>query len=438
MSESVEQDHTSIGLFGAISIGVGGMIGAGIFSILGVVGSITGSAAWISFLGAGILALFCAYSFAKLGSAFPSNGGPVEFFLRGLGNNLLSGSFNVMLWLGFIMGLSLYSSAFSGYASALLGIQSLAWAKPVIAVGVIGLFLALNVLGSAAVGKAEGMIVALKLAILLGFAVVTAFSVRPELLSTAHWSPSRAIVVSLGTTFLAYEGFGLITNAAGSMKDPRKTLPRAIFLSIILTMCVYLAVAIVTFGNLSTEQIIEKQEYALAAAAEPALGRIGFTIMSIAALLSTASAINAALFGGANICIQVAHDRQLPEVLDRRVWQGSSVGLYVTAVMVAILAALVPLETIATTGGAAFLLIYAGVCIAHLRLRKQAGGSPAIIWTALIGCLAVFVILLIHLIRTDLASAVGLVGLISVSVLVEWTYRRVTRRSAQLGESGVR
>ncbi len=437
MSDSVEQDHGTIGLFGAISIGVGGMIGAGIFSILGVVGSVAGSAAWISFLGAGVLALFCTYSFAKLGSAFPSNGGPVEFFMRGLGDNLISGSFNVMLWLGYIMGLSLYSSAFSGYAAAVVGIEDIAWARPLIAIGVILLFLVLNVLGSAAVGKAEGVIVAIKLIILLGFAVVTAFSVKPELLSTTHWSPPRAIAISLGTTFLAYEGFGLITNAAGSMKDPAKTLPRALFLSVIITMFVYLAVAIVTFGNLSAQEITEKQEYALAAAAEPALGRIGFTIMSIAALFSTASAINATLFGGANICVQVAHDRQLPRVLDRRVWEGSKVGLYVTASIVALLAALVPLEAIANTGSAAFLLIYAGVCVSHLRLRKETGGVAAITWIALIGCLAVFAMLLTYLIRTDPASAAGLLGLILVSVLVEWSYRRITRRSAQLRKAGV-
>ena len=423
-----------IGLLGAAAIGIGGMIGAGIFSILGVVGATAGSAAWIGFLGAGILALICSYSFARLGARFPSSGGPVEFYLRGFGNNLLSGSLNIMLWLGYVLALALYASAFAGYATALLGEEHstyAAWIRPAISVAIIALFLGLNVLGSAAVGKAEGWIVAIKLIILLGFVAITAFSIKPELLSTEHWKPTTSIITSLGVTFLAFEGFGLITNAAGDMKNPQRTLPHALYLAVIVTILIYVSVALSTFGNLSADQIVQKQEYALAAAAEPALGKVGFTIMGIAALFSTASAINATLFGGANISVQVAHDRQLPQVLDRTLWQGSKVGLYLTAGIVALLAALVPLNAIANTGSAAFLLLYAGVCLAHLRLRKQTNANPALIWLGLIGCVAVFVMLLVHLIRTDIPSAIGLGALIAVSVGIEAIYRRVTGRSAE-------
>jgi len=157
----------NIGFFGATAMGIGGMIGAGIFSLLGVVGGIAGSSAWISFLAAGVLALFCGHSYAKLGSTFPSAGGPVEFLLRGLGNNLLSGTLNLMLWLGYVLALALYASAFSGYAASLLPDAAAPWAKPVLAVGVVIAFLILNVVGSAAVGRAEGVIVSIKLIILL-------------------------------------------------------------------------------------------------------------------------------------------------------------------------------------------------------------------------------------------------------------------------------
>lgn len=105
--------------------------------------------------------MLCGYSFAKLGVAYPSAGGPVEFLVRGLGTNLISGSFNVMLWLGYVLASTLYAIAFAGYAVALVHgggeqAQSGKWLHPVVAVGVTVGFLLLNLLGSAAVGKAEG------------------------------------------------------------------------------------------------------------------------------------------------------------------------------------------------------------------------------------------------------------------------------------------
>jgi amino acid transporter len=425
----------SIGLMAAASIGVGGMIGAGIFSILGVVGNVAGSAAWIGFLGAGVLALFCGHSFAKLGAAFPSSGGPVDFLIRGLGNNALTGSLNLVLWMGYILALALYASAFSGYATALIQgvgehgadaktLSTAAWLKPAIAVGIVALFLLLNIIGSAAVGKAEGFIVAAKLIILLGFVAVTAFSIKPELLSQSHWEPPAAIAFSLGTAFLAFEGFGLITNAAGDMKDPGKTLPRAIFLSIGVTIAVYLLVVIATFGNLPTQTIVEKKEYALAAAAEPALGNAGFIAMAIAALFSTASAINATLYGGANVSFRVAHERQLPQFLDRTLWEGAKYGLFVTAGLVAVLAATVPLGAIANAGSAVFLIVYAAVCVAHLRLRSTTSASAVPIWIAIIGCIATLVLLMIYLVGNDPTSAVGFGGVLAAGVLVEMIYKK--------------
>lgn len=427
-------DHksSSIGLVSAVAMGVGGMIGAGIFSILGVIGDISGSAAWMSFVIAGLLALACAHSFAKLGVAFPSAGGPVEFLVRGLGTNLLSGTLNIMLWAGYLLALALYASAFSGYASALFhGPDSL---QPVIAVGIVAMFLLLNLLGSAAVGKAEGVIVGVKLVILLGFVAVTAFSLKPELLAPSEWKPARSIAFSVGVTFLAFEGFGLVTNAAADMKNTARTLPRAIYLSVAIAMMVYVLVALATFGSLSAKEISEASEYALAAAAKPSLGQAGFTIMSIAALFSTASAINATLFGAANISLQIAHDREMPTVFDKTLWHGGKVGLYVTAAFVALLAATVPLDTIASTGSAAFLVIYASVCVAHLRLRSKTNAALWPIVLAILGCAAVLVLLMAYLIQTDGGSVVGFIGLVAVSLIAELLYRRFRGPLKQLAD----
>lgn len=246
--------------------------------------------------------------------------------------------------------------------------------------------------------------------------------------------------------FLAFEGFGLITNAAGDMAEPEKTLPRAIFLAIGVTIVVYIAVSLANFGNLSATTVAQKSDYALAAAAEPALGHAGFILMAVAALFSTDSAINATQFGGAGVSYQVARDRELPKVLLKNVWLGGKAGLFVTAALVSVLAALVPLGPIANTGSAAFLVIYGAVCVAHFRLRKTVGGHAIFIVLAIAGYAGVLGLLLTYLVRNDLASLGGFGGLLLASLAVEWAFRRAhgpirsggegVKNSAKMDKSG--
>jgi len=105
-----------IGLFAAMAIGIGGMIDAGIFSILGVVAQASGGALWISFAIGGVVALLSSYSYAKLGARYPSAGGAVEFLVKGFGDGVVSGGINISLWIGYIIALALYAQGFAGYA----------------------------------------------------------------------------------------------------------------------------------------------------------------------------------------------------------------------------------------------------------------------------------------------------------------------------------
>ena len=112
---SKNANSSTISLPAAIAIGIGGMIGAGIFSILGVVASASGSAMWLSFLLGGIIVLFSTYSYAKLGAKFPTAGGPVEFIIQGWGKGTISGGINVFMWIGYIISIALYAQGFSAY-----------------------------------------------------------------------------------------------------------------------------------------------------------------------------------------------------------------------------------------------------------------------------------------------------------------------------------
>lgn len=231
----------------------------------------SGNAVYISFILSGILALFSVYSYSKLGVKYPSAGGPVEFLIRGLGNNILSGGFNVLLWVGYIFALALYARAFASYALTFFPSAPGYWLN-IFATGIIVLFTAVNFKGAKTVGRSEIFIVSIKVGILILFAVVGFFFIRPEYLSY-HLFPSISnIFYAAAVVFLAYEGFGLITNAAEDMDNPQKTLPRALYLSVLIVIGIYVAVSVVVVGNLSLPEIISAKDYALAEAAKPFLG----------------------------------------------------------------------------------------------------------------------------------------------------------------------
>lgn len=428
MTPGQNQRSGAMGLPQAVAIGVGGMIGAGIFSLLGVAAEIAGAGTYLSFAGAGVLALFCAYSFGKLGARYPSSGGPVEFLVKGLGDGVLTGGLNLMLWMGYVLALALYARAFGEYAATYLPDDLHAVGVPTIAVVIVGLFLILNIAGAAAVGKAELAIVGLKLLILATFAIGAATTVSAERIAPMHASSLGGIAYAGAIVFLAYEGFGLITNAAEDMAEPERTLPRALFLSVVITMAFYIGLSMVTVGSLTAERIAETSEYALAEAAKPAFGAAGFGAITIAALLSTGSAINATLYGGANVSYIMAERGSLPQLFNRRIWQVGKGGLLLTAGLVALLAATVDLSGIAMMGSAAFLVVYGAVNAAHLRLTGETGAKSWPLWIGILGCAAVLAVLLVYMGRERLAAFASFGVLLVISFTAEFLFRRVWGR----------
>jgi amino acid transporter len=156
----------------------------------------------------------------------------------------------------------------------------------------------LNLLGPKIVAKAQSLIVWVLLAVFAFFAVVTLADIDPSLLSPSDWPSWSKIVASVALTFFAYLGFSVITFTAGDLDDPKRSLPKAMYLSLGITVVLYIAVSLGVFGALTVDEVIEHGDTALAEAARPALGDAGFTIMAIAALLATASSVNSNIFAG--------------------------------------------------------------------------------------------------------------------------------------------
>ncbi|MGZ7116665.1 MAG: APC family permease, partial [Methanobacterium sp.] len=327
----------TIGLWSAIAIGIGGMIGAGVFSVLGLGITIGGNLVYISYIIGGIIALLSAYSYAKLSICYPSAGGSVEFLIRGFEDSIISGGFNFLLWSGYIFALSLYAEAFGIYASTFLPASITSISTPIIAILIILVFTLINFLGPEVVGRSETFIVGVKVSILIIFAFLGVLFVKGSLLSVSNFPGIFGILTATAIIFLGYEGFGLIANTAEDIKNPRKNIPIALYLAIIIAMLIYVAVSLAVVGNLPLPEIIKSSDYALAAAAYPFAGPVGFTIIAIAALFSTASAINATLYGGVNVCYLMAKEGELPSFFTIKKWRDAKEGLFITAGIVIIL-----------------------------------------------------------------------------------------------------
>lgn len=426
---SQNKTRNRIGLLAAMSIGIGGMVGAGIFSVLGVVAEASGSAMWLSFLIGGLVTLLSAYSYAKLGARYPSAGGAVEFLVQGLGDGVLSGGINIYMWVGYIIALALYAQAFAAYFMTFLPHHLAEWLPKAIGVAIVLLFTSVNFIGAGVVGRSESFIVAVKLVILLLFAASGLIFIQPSYLSVTHWPGPSGVLFGAGVLFIGYEGFGLVANAAEDMDEPKKLLPKALYLSVVSVILLYLAVSIAVIGNLPVKDILASRDYALAEAARPFLGNLGFRLIAVGALFSTASAINATLFGAANVSYMLARDGELPTVFSRVIWQGGTGGLVITSAMVILFVIFYDLSGVAMMGSGAFLLIYASVNVAHLKITAETGAKRSIVWAASVACMFMAVILGVYIYQNSRPAFFTMILLIPACLAVEWAYRTASGRT---------
>ena len=424
-------DSGKIGYWEVTAIGVGGMVGGGIFAVLGLSVNLTRGGAPVAFLIAGLVALITSYSYTKLSVTFPSQGGTVAFLDRAFGSGLITGGMNILLWISYIVMLSLYAFAFGSYGSSLFPGSQLVWKHVLITVGVVGIT-GLNLLNAKLIGEAEDWIVLIKLTILVLFIAVGIWGVDWPRLAPAEWSPPLNLVAGGMIIFLAYEGFELIANTAQDVRNPKTTLPRAFYSSVVFVIVLYILVAVVTIGNLPVDKIVEAKDYALAEAARPFLGQAGFLLIAVAAMLSTASAINATVYGAARLSYVIAKDGELPLYLERKAWGEPVEGLLITSGVTLIMANLADLSSMSTMGSAGFLIIFAAVNLANATLAKDTGSKR---WLSLIGaglCLGALGSLIWYTAKHSPGHLWILIGMAGIAFLIEAVYRLATKRTINL------
>lgn len=421
--------NKKIGLKEAVSIGIGGMVGGGIFAVLGLAVSLAKGGTPVAFLIAGIIALLTSYSYVKLSLAYPDRGGTVKFINQGFGKTIFSGGINNLLWISYIIMLALYASAFGSYAPNLLELTSSRdLDSHIYSSSIIILATAINYYSIKVVGKIEAYAVIIKLIILISFVFIGLYGLigNPNLeqLSFSNWESPIHLLTGGMVIFVAYEGFELIANAAPDIENPIKNIPRAYYISVVFVILLYIVIAIVTVGSLAFPEIAGAQDYVLAEAAKPMLGKLGFTIITIAALISTFSAINASLYGGSRVSYEIAEDNELPHELTGMLWN-QPIGLMITAIITLLVTNTLNLESISIAGSVGFLLIFAVVNYTGFKLSKSIDGNRLIPFLGFVLCSSALLIMIVQQYSSNRLGIVIAISIISVCFLTELIYKKV-------------
>lgn len=413
-----DENPPELGVVSAASIGIGGMVGAGIFAILGLAASRTQGAVPIAFIIGGVIALVTAHCYGKLSVAFPDRGGTVAYLDRAFGRTALTGTLNVLLVLSYIVMVGFYASAFGRFGANFFN-DSDVWRHGLITVIVFALAI-VNIVGTGLVVNygnfANGVkLLLLALFIIIGFA---GGDVDFDRFAPSEWVGPIPLVAGAMVIFLNYEGFEMIANVSSDVAEDKraKVMPQAFYGSVLIVIGLYVLISIVAVGTLPVEALQAAGEFALAEAAESMIGRAGFTIIVVAALLATSSAINATLFSSARITFALANEREIPKELGKFIREQPIPALLFVCLGGTLLANFVAIEVIAAMGSGGFLLTFAAVNIGSLRLSATIGVSRIIpiVGTAL--CLTAIVVMFTQVGSLEL---ILFAGMIVTSVAIE-------------------
>lgn len=428
-------EKKTITLRGAIFIGIGSMVGAGIFALFGEAGAIAGAAVWVSFLVGGIIALLQGYSFAKLGARYPSSGGMIAWIVRGYGKGLFTGGLVVLGYFSVIIVTAMVAVSFGNYATSLIWGTAAPqiWVK-IFSAGIVILLTFVNSIGADTTARVQSAIVTIVLIVLSSFAIAMLLNMDPTMLNPASYPPVSYILASVALTFFAYLGFGVIAFTGGDLENPAKNMPRAMYVSLGFTMLLYVALAIGVFGTLTVAEVIANADTALAAAAMPIFGAFGYTMISIAAVFATTGAINSQLYATIGATYTMAKEGQLPPIfsLKRKRRAGGTQGLVISALLIIILAVLFDVSAIASIGSAVALVIFMFVTVAHLRMTDETRASRPILYLTLAATALAFLLFCWYTLQTAPQTFAILMATIILAWVVEAIWKSISKRDVKV------
>lgn len=425
----------TIGLPGALAIGVGTMVGAGIFVFPGLAAGEAGPAAAVSFAIGAVIALLVALPTSELATAMPASGGGYTFVRQGLGE-LVGALVGLSLWSGLVFASACYLVGFGHYATAVLaevGLQLPGVVAP-LALVAGGLLTGLSVTGTQNAASLQNVVVGLLVTILVGFLLYGGLDALgvfgrqrvPEALVPFGWGP---VFTTAALVFTSYLGFAQVATVAGEIKQPSRTLPRAMVGSVLLVGVLYVATVLVATSTFGAGRLATFAETAMVEVARSLLGPAGAVALLGAGLLATLSSANASILSSSRMVYALGRDRLLPA------WVGQinlrfgtpHVALVLAGGPTLALVALGRTELLAEVASLLHLIMYGLICVVLIVLRARAPDwyaptfrSPGHPVLPALGALASFGLI------AFMAPASQLTGLAVLALAWAWqaTYRR--------------
>lgn len=404
------------------------MVGAGIFALLGEAAILAGSAVWLSFLAAGIIALLTGYSFTRLGVRYPSRGGIVEYLVQAYGTGWFSGGCSILFYITQLIGMSMIALAFGKYAARLFGVSGdLHLWERVLASGLIVALVLLNLVGSELVSKVQKVVVIANLALLSAFTLGLSPFFQSSHLAVGTWPAATPILGSMALTFFAFTGFAVVSNAAEDMKNPSQDLPRAMYSTILIVIVLYVALALMVAGAASADKLTSAGPMLLAEAARGAFGDIGFNVLLVSAVVSTVTCINGGLFGVTCISYTLAEKGELPARFMQEI-RASTRGLTISAALVLVMVNFMTLMTVVSIGSATSLLVYSLVNYGAFRVLRDTDANRILISLSVLACAVAIAVWLIYTFRNSPGSLAIFFSFLVAAFVAEGLLQRFRRR----------
>lgn len=383
-----EKPEANLSLLDAVMIGMGAMIGAGVFVLTGLATDIAGPGVVIVFLLNGVVTGFTGLAYAELSGAIPKSGGGYAY-VKDTFSNIVAFQMGWILWFGYMIAGSLYAL---GFASNLIEwihiyfesfpsgdiLNGLTEWSVVYAVLIVVALVSLNVVSTAASGKAETIGTLIKVSILTVFSAFGAFAIESGEFTPVLPNGAVSIFPAMGLTFIAFQGYDLISTVTEEVEDPRENIPKAIFISLGATVVVYFVVVVVSVGTLGPAELAENGETAIASAAEGFMPEIpligpGSTLIWFGAVFSTLTALNAVIIASSRVAFAMGRDRLMP----RKIGQLSSkfgtpaIGLIISSVIMLLSVIFLPIQSVGNLSSFFFLIAFILVNISVIRLRRD-------------------------------------------------------------------
>ena len=420
--------NKSLGLLELIAIALGGMIGGGIFTVLGISISMVGVFTPIAFIIGGLLAMLAAYSYVKLGIYYKDEGATYSFFKKTFPSSPFAASL-IGWWVtfGYISTLALYAYTFASYAISSFEFANSEWARKTVAGFIILIFTLVNIWSVKGMGKLEDLMVYSKIVILtiISFVLINnANTTIPTLIQNNGDLNILSILIVASLTFVAFEGFQLVINAMNEMENPKINIPRAIYGAVFITILFYVIISLGAILTIPFEDIIQNKEYALASGTDKVLGHFGRDLIILGALLATSSAISGTLFGSSRLISVIAMDGYFPKFLVKRKNNIPVYSIITMAILAFFLILAGNLKVILEFGSVTFLIVSMLMAYANFKIRHLTNSSLVLTVLAMAG-LAIGTILIIYYeATTQIEQVYYISGLYIILTFGAWIFAR--------------